>query len=135
MRKIIRLYLVSTFSLWITNQWFPQGLVITNNILTLLQAGLALMLANSIIKPLFSLIMLPINLITFGMFRWITNVVMLYLVVSFIQGINIHSFRFNGLNYAGIIIPPINFTTWMAWIFIPFVISIISGFLIWLFKK
>jgi putative membrane protein len=135
MKALIRLYLISTFSLWLINRWIPQGLIITGGNHTFIQGGAALMLANSLVKPIFSLILLPINLLTFGLFRWVTNVLILYLVVKFVGGINIQPFQFPGADIYGFIVPAINFNLWTAWIAIPFIISLVSGTLIWLVKK
>jgi len=135
MKNWLRLFLISTFALWLVNRWFPEGLNIAGGTPALLKAGLGLMLANYLVRPLFNIIMLPINLLTFGLFRWIVNVAILWLVVKFIGGISIHPFNFNGITFGGIVIPALSFNAWTAWIAIPFLLSLISGLFIWLVKK
>ena len=135
MKRLLRLFLISIFSLWLVNQWFPQGLVLNDLNLTLIKAGIALTIANYLIRPIFSLIMFPINLLTFGIFRWVTHTFMLWLVIRAVGNISIQPFIFPGADLKFVIIPSLNFNVYTAWIAIPLTISLISGTLIWLVKK
>lgn len=135
MKKLLKLFLISTAGLWLVNWLFPEGLVLTGDFISLLKAGAGLTLANWLVRPLFKMIMLPFNLLTFGLFRWVTNVVMLWLVVRFVGGVAVQPFQFGGLNYAGIVLPSLTFTQLTAWIAIPFLLALISSLLIWVTGK
>lgn len=135
MKRILRFLLIFSATLWLVNYWFPQGLVIKNAPWTFFEAGFALTIANYILKPIFKLLMLPINLLTFGLFRWVINVAILWIVVNFVGNIQIQPFNFPGADLSIIIIPQLNFNTITAWIAISFLVSFTSGFLIWLAKK
>jgi len=135
MKRIFRTLIISSFSLYLVNRLFPDGLVWDQKIPTLIIAGAGLTIANLLVRPLFSIIMLPINLLTFGLFRWVTNVVLLFLVVYLVDGIKVQAFNFPGLTYSGIVIPIMYFNSIMAWIVISFVLSFISGLMIWMIKK
>ncbi len=135
MKRLLRMFVISTVSLYAVSQFFPQGLVWDHSLLTLAQAGIGLTIANVIVKPLFSLMLLPLNLLTFGMFRWVTNVALLYLVVHFVSGIQVQAFTIQEFTYSGLVIPQINLNHLTAWIAVSFFLSVISGLLIWLVRK
>ena len=135
MKRIFRTLIISSFSLYLVNRLLPEGLVWDHQILTLITAGAGLTVANLVVRPLFSIIMLPINLLTFGLFRWVTNVVLLFLVVYFVDGIKVQRFISPSFTYSGIVIPEMHFSSITAWIVISFVLSIISGLMIWLVRK
>src|SRR3989344_6825170 len=135
MKRIFRTLIISSFSLYLVNRLFPDGLVWDQKIPTLIIAGAGLTIANLLVRPLFSIIMLPINLLTFGLFRWVTNVVLLFLVVYFVDGIKVQRFISPSFTYSGIVIPEMHFSSITAWIVISFVLSIISGLMIWLVRK
>ena len=135
MKRLIRMFVISGFSLWVVNYWFPEGLVLSGGTWALVKAALGLGLINWLIKPLVNMVMLPVNLLTFGLFRWVTNVLVLWLVVRFIGGIAVRGFSFHGLTYQGIVFPAITFSELYAWIFLSFLISLISSLVIWLMSK
>ena len=132
MKWLLRYFLISTVSLWLVNKAFPQGLVMSGDIYNFLKVGAGLTIANILVRPLMNMVMLPINLLTFGLLRWVTNVAILWLVIRFVGGVSIQSFAFQGLNFNGFIIPAWPFYGWMAWLAIAFALSIVSGLMVWL---
>ena len=50
-------------------------------------------LVSLVIKPIITLLTLPIHLITFGLFAFVVNAFMLWFVASFIEGFDISSFK------------------------------------------
>lgn len=73
------------------------------NILILI-AGI--ILANLIIHPIFSIILLPINILTLGSLSFILNVILIYVFTKFLPGFSISAYNFPGANIQGFIIPP-----------------------------
>ncbi|OLZ08696.1 phage holin family protein [Sulfobacillus thermosulfidooxidans] len=55
-------------------------------------AALVLGLVNTTIKPIVKLLTLPINLLTFGLFGWVINALMLWLVSAIVPGFIVHGF-------------------------------------------
>jgi putative membrane protein len=102
------------------------------NYLVLFWAALFLTLLNLLIKPLLNLLLMPINLLTLGAFRWVVNVMVLLLVVVFVTDFKIVGFAFPGANFAGFVVPAITLTFFWALILVSFLIEIISGFLNWI---
>lgn len=132
-RKILKYFLVNTASLYLINLVI-SGLSFSEGVTTLLLTGLALTIASLIIKPIINLLLLPINLITFGLFRWVSYAVMLYIVTLVVPGFEISKFYFSGLSTYWITIPEISIGGMLAFITFSLLISIISSIFDWLLK-
>jgi len=89
---------------------------------------------NLLIKPLLNLLLLPVNLLTLGAFRWVVNVVTLFLVTLFVPGFRITNFSFVGLSFSGFVIPAFNLSFFWSLILVSFLIEILFGFINWIFK-
>lgn len=63
-----------------------------DSLLTALAAAVMLGLANAIIRPFILLFTLPINLLTLGLFTFVVNAFMLWLVAEIVKGFTISSF-------------------------------------------
>lgn len=133
MKKILRHFAVDTFSLWVISQ-VAQGLVFEKGIETLIIAGVGLTLVSLLAKPVINLLLLPLNLVTFGLFRWVASAVVLYLVTLLVKEFKITYFFYPGLNNKWIEIPPITLQGAGAFIGFAFLLSFISSFIYWLIK-
>jgi putative membrane protein len=100
----------------------------------LIAASAVLAVLNWLVKPILNLIFLPINLITLESFRWLTNVVILYLVTWLIPEFQIKPFLFPGLNFQGLVIPPIKFNTLFAFLLVAFLLNLLSDIIYAIFK-
>jgi len=131
MRRLLRSFIFNLAALWLVTELF-EGIAFTGGYQTLLLATLALTLVNLLVKPLINLLLLPINLITLGAFRWVVNVVTLYLVTLLVPQFTISAFLFPGFSYQGFIIPPINLG--MIWVYVltSLFLSVTTSFLFWL---
>ncbi len=83
MKKHLRVFFFNIFALWVVKNILP-GVSYSGGFHTLIWASLVLTLVNIIIRPLVNLLLLPINLITLGSFRWLVNVATIYLVTVFV---------------------------------------------------
>ena len=133
MKKILRHYAIDTFSLWVLSN-IASGMVFQKGIQTLLISGIALAGVFFLAKPVINLLLLPINLITFGLFRWVSSAVVLYLVTLIIKDFKIIAFNFPGFSVKWLDIPAFNFHGILAYIAFSFVLSLITSFLYWLMK-
>ncbi len=57
-----------------------------------LLAGVIIGLINIIIRPILSLLTLPINLVTLGLFSFILNALMFWLAAALVPGFEVHGF-------------------------------------------
>lgn len=134
MKSFIRNIFINSFSIFVLAQFVP-GLRISGGAITILAGGLALSLLFIIVKPVLNLISLPLNLITMGLFSFLTNAIIFYLLTVFVPGITISAFLFEGYSFAGFIIPKIYFNVLFAFILIALLQSLIVTFVSWLIKK
>jgi putative membrane protein len=111
-----------------------NGITFTEGTYTLLLAGLVLMLATLIVRPVINILLLPINLITFGLFKWVTYAITLYLVTLVVPGFQLAEFVFNGFSSYWFTIPGLSLSGILAFIAFSFIISTVSSILYWIFK-
>jgi len=123
MKKYLRLTLLNTFSLYVVSAFFG-GLVTPDNLVELLYAGLIFTVINRLVKPIIKLFLLPINLITLGLFRWLANVLVLLAVTQIIDTVKIIGFISPSMNQAGFAIPSLNFNFPTALIIGSFLLSL-----------
>ncbi|HUS52338.1 MAG TPA: phage holin family protein [Candidatus Bathyarchaeia archaeon] len=134
MKRHLRSYLINLAALWLVTQ-IISGVDYGGAWQTLLLAGLALTIVNLFIKPLINLLLLPVNLITLGAFRWLVNVATLYLVTILVPQFKVSEFVFPGFAYQGIVIPSLNLNLLLVFVIASFALSLVTSTLYWVFKK
>jgi putative membrane protein len=78
MRRILARIVINMIALWLTARLI-DGIVIGDDLLTLLLVAVVFGLVNAFIRPIVKLLTLPINLITLGLFTLVINALMLML--------------------------------------------------------
>ena len=69
MRSILKHFLINTVALYLISQGV-SGIVFANGLETLFLTGAVLSLTTMIVRPILNLLLLPLNLVTFGLFKW-----------------------------------------------------------------
>lgn len=133
MKRILRHFVIDTVSIYLVSS-IASGLIFKNGIETLLLTGLGLTVASLIAKPVINILLLPVNLITFGLFRWVAAVVVLYLVTLVVPGFSVGSFFFPGYSNVWFDIPSLSLVGVLALVAFSFLHSLISSFIYWLIK-
>jgi len=95
MRKII-INILATAASFYAAQYFLLGFHIDSTWQAYLTTSLVFVIFNFFISPIIKLLLLPINLLTLGLFRWLTSVLVLYLFDLVYDGIRISSYHFPG---------------------------------------
>lgn len=131
MKRIIRHYVINTLSLWAVSM-IAEGLVFDRGMQTLLMTGVALTVASIFAKPVINMLLLPLNLVTFGLFRWVSSAVVLYLVTLVIKDFHVAFFRFDGFTSKWFDLPPLYFEGIIAFVGFAFILSIFTSFFDWL---
>ncbi|OGD86937.1 hypothetical protein A2164_01845 [Candidatus Curtissbacteria bacterium RBG_13_35_7] len=85
-----------------------------------------LWLISQIINPIFSIVLLPINLLTFGLVSFILNTVFVYVLTNYLPNFTISAYDFPGAEIDGIIFPPISFTSVMTIILVSLIITLLQ---------
>lgn len=131
MKTILRHLLVNMVALWVAAQAIP-GVVYSGGFKTLLLGSVAFAAINFLLVPLIRILLLPLNLLTLGLFAWLTNVLALYALTTVVPDFRLIPYHFPGFAYDGFIFPPLDLTQFWVAVIASFLIGIISHFLLWL---
>jgi len=134
MKFLLRLSLLNSICLFTVASFFP-GLIISQQFIHLLYSGFALTLVNLLIKPIIKLFLLPLNLLTLGLFHWISNVISLFIFTKIVNYIQIISFISPVINKADFIIPSFSVNFIVSLIISSLLLSIFFNLLDWLLTQ
>lgn len=130
MKRFLRTVVYYVFALWLTSTLITS-LSISGNVWGMLSAGFMLTLMMIVLKPLLSLIFLPINILTLGLLGWLVNVVVLYLWTIFVPNVSISPWVFSGISMEGFIVP--GATLSLPWTLV--VVSLVITFIVTALEK
>ena len=133
MKSLLRNYLIYLAALLLTTQLVP-GFSYEGGVRTLFMGALGVMLINFTIVPLLKLMFLPLNLLTFGLFTWVINVLALYFLTTVIPQFHLASSFVPGVNLGLLLIPALNLNPLQVAVLASFVIGFSAGFMKWLIK-
>ena len=133
MKRILRFYVYDTVSLYLASQ-IASGLVFEGGVTTLLLAGLGLVGATLLVKPIINILLLPINLIPFGFFKWVSSAIALYIVTLVVPGFRIVSFNTQAFSSQWIELPAVSLDGILAFVAFSFIIFIFTSIMTWLTK-
>lgn len=95
----------------------PKHLVITLG---------GLFLISQVISPIFSLVLLPINHLTFGLVMFVLNSALIFALINFLPGFNVTPYNFPGAYIQGLILPATSFNRITTILLIAFLISFVQ---------
>lgn len=133
-RLFLRTIVINLLTIYFTSQILSGMISYVGGYQTLLLASLAIAVVNLFIRPIINLLLLPVHLLTLGLFRWFANLVTLYLVTLMVPRLQIHAFDFEGLNAKFVILPQIHFSAFGAFIVSTLVLTIVFQFIYWLLQ-
>lgn len=133
MKKFLRTIIVNFFSLFLISK-FIGGINYSDNLLVLFWAAFFLSVLNLLVKPILNILMTPINFLSLGAFRWVINIIILFLVTIFVPEFKIVGFTFPGFSFAGFSVPAIRLAFFWSLFLISFMLELIPGVITWLVK-
>lgn len=133
-RLFLRAIAINLLTIYITSQVLSGMITYVGGYQTLLLASLAIAVVNLFIRPIINLLLLPVHLVTLGLFRWFANVITLYLVTLMVPRLQIHPFDFEGFNARFVILPQIHFSAFGAFIVSTLVLTVVFHFVYWLLQ-
>lgn len=132
MKRILRIFAIETFALYLVSG-ITRGIIFERGNQDIFLVGAALALASLLARPVINLLLLPLNLVTFGFFRWVSNAITLFLIDLVLPQLTINSFYFSGFSSAFFSIPPLSFPAGLfSYIAFSLPISFITSFIYWL---
>ena len=133
MKSLIRNFLINLGALWIVTQIIP-AITITGGPEGLFIGALSFMAANLVLVPILKLLLLPLNLLTLGLFAWFANVLALFFLVNVVPYFKLSPYHFPGTQYQGFTIPAADLTVFQSVLIASFMLGFIIHFLKWLSK-
>ena len=134
MKTLLRNTLFNAFSIFLISQLI-SGMRVYGGLLTYIIAGLVLTLLMKLLKPILNLLALPLNIITLGLFSFVINVIIFYVLTVLVVGITISAFILPDLSFAGITISSRHIDIIFAFVIVSILQSVVVSFLTWLMKK
>lgn len=131
MKSLLRYFLINLVALWATAQ-IIQGFEFDGGVRTIVIASLVFTAINIILLPLLKILLLPLNLLTLGLFSWLTNVLALYALTNVVTDFKLLPYYFPGWTANGFSIPAVDLTTFWVAVLASFLIGFFSHFLHWL---
>ncbi|MBI5613962.1 phage holin family protein [Candidatus Gottesmanbacteria bacterium] len=128
MRYLLKLFVFHAFALWVTTEIYA-GFVIRGGWQTIFFAGLILTVLTLLVKPLLKILFIPVNLLTFGLFSWIVNVLVLYMLTVIINTVYVRPWIFMGFTFQGFVVPSTQISYLASLIGATFIITAISNLL------
>ncbi len=108
MKKIIRIFSREVVALYVCTQ-IASGIEFQNYLAGLLITGVALAIASYVVKPIVNMLLLPINLATLGLFKFLSHAITLFIVDVGLTQFAITGFHFAGFHAQYLDLPAINF--------------------------
>lgn len=134
MKAILRNVLLYAFALFIASILF-DGLVLHGGLRTLIVGGILLSIGYKIIKPVLSIISLPFNMISLGLFSTLILAFILFLITLIYPPIEVVPFTFSGLSFWGIEVKRFYVSLLLSYVLISVTIYLITKLINWLFSK
>ena len=108
MRHYLKSLIITSAALYLAYTLVPTINLGTDPKNVILVIG-GLWIISQIINPIFSLILLPINLVTFGVISLILNIAFVFALLNFLPGFTISAYNFPGASISGVILRPTDF--------------------------
>lgn len=132
MRGVIKNILLYAFALYITHLLF-QGLIIHGDFKTFLIGGLLLAIGFKILKPVLSIISLPFNILSLGLFSIFIIAFIFFLITLVYPFIEIRPFLFPGISFWGLEIHPFKASLLLSYCIISATIYLLTKAVDWMF--
>ncbi len=131
MKSVLRNILINIGALMAISHFLPS-FVVSGGIKGWLSAAVGLMIANFLIVPFMKILLLPLNLLTLGLFSWAGNILALYALVITVPSITISTYQFPGEVLGGFTISKMTLNTFQVAAVASFFLAVIMHITHWL---
>lgn len=92
-KRLFLRWLMLAGAIFLAAQLLPSGMIaITGGLRTMLLAAIVLSIANVFIRPILMIVSLPLTIITLGLFAFVINAGMMYIVAYLVPGFVVKNF-------------------------------------------
>jgi putative membrane protein len=134
MKFILQSIVLHAIALLLTAYFLP-GLKFIPSIENYLLAGILLTGGEYFLKPVFKIISLPLTMMTFGLFSFVINAAVLYIITRFYPIISVTPFNLSQIPLNGVALPSIHLNIFLSYALISATIYLIAKFLSWFFDR
>ena len=128
MRHYLKQLIIAVVAFYVAYTLVPTITLGTDpqNMLTVIGA---ILLISLVIRPIFSIILLPINIMTLGFVSLALNVALIFALIRFLPGFNVAPYDFPGSSIQGFIIPAAKLTQISTILAIAIIITLVQKIL------
>ena len=88
-----------------------------------------ILVTSMAIHPIFSLVLLPINILSFGLLSLSLNIALIFAFTRFLPGFTIDAYNFPGANIEGFIVPALPMTQLVTTVAVALIITVVQKIL------
>lgn len=133
MKKFLKNWFINGAALALIG-WLFTGIEVSYQLHDFFPATLLLTVIIKLMKPVFDLVFLPLNLLTLGVFRWTRTVISLGLLIYIANGVNLKEFYFPGLGLGAIEIQPFSAPSFISLILGAILLNLCKKTIRWILK-
>lgn len=104
MKKLFRMFIFSAFALFLTSLW-NKGFILTDSVNSFIISVISITIIYYLIAPVLKLILLPLNIISFGIASFCCILFLLHMLSSGFHLFSITQWTFKQINVLGFLIP------------------------------
>jgi len=130
MKSLIKTVIFTCLSLYLISRVFPDVHFASTGVL--ISTGIVLTLLTVIVRPFLKILMLPINIITFGLFAWVINIIVMYLAILIVPGFSIGKVMIPSIPLGPFIFPAYTFSKFWSLFVVSLLVSLGNGILGWI---
>lgn len=132
-REFLRTLAFNTFALFATSLVF-SGLKVPHDLKELLVAGLVFTVVLAVVKPIYSIVALPLTILSLGILSFIPYALTLYVIPFFYKQIRVTEFVFPNVSFLGLHIQSFHVSLLLSYAIISATIYLVSRFTRWIFE-
>ena len=125
MRHYLKKLIIAAASFYVAYSLVPTISTGTDPKNILLVIG-GLVIISIIINPIFSMVLLPVNHLTFGLLMFVLNIAFIFALLTFLPGFSIAPYHYPGANINGFIVPAYSFSGITVVILVALIITIVQ---------
>ena len=116
MKSAVKAILLNLFSLWILAS--TLGIISKNELRSLAIAAVALAAMDLVVKPIINLLLLPINMVTFGLLGWVSSLIVVYLTTVLVEDFGVSELATEPFRVLIVHFPAIHLGFWGTMVFL-----------------
>lgn len=132
MRRILQQLVMSLIALTFTSTVF-SGLQIQGGLSGLLFASFLLVVGFMILRPILTILTLPISVLTLGFFSTIVTVIVIFVIALLDKNFIVSPFHFPGLGISSFVTPSFEANIFLSYILISVTIQLVLKILAYIF--